>query len=442
MKAVLPLLALLLLPATPAAAADLVEVHALAVTHDPQLRAAHHGREAERENRPLARALVLPQVQGLATYGVERTAIDPAGGGDERTDTTDPYELGVELSQVVFDLGAFVRLRQAGDEVAAAEVDYRIAEQDLVLRAAAAYFGVLAAGDDLRFARAESEALARQQAQAEGRFRAGIAAYTDVEEAKAQFDLAQAAILAAERRVLAARQALAVIVGRADLELATLRSDIPLPTPTPDDAEAWVAVALDHNLAIHAAGLRATIAAREVGIGRAAWYPRLRLDALQRYGETAGFNQGRIDERGVALNLEVPLFAGLERPARVRQTLNLQEREEAILEGTRRDVEREVRVAFLGVTAGAAQVRALRQAVASNQSALAATEAGLRAGTRTIVDVLVAQRQLFGAERDHALARYDYLLNVLALKRGAGSLAAADLEEINALLLAPAADAP
>jgi outer membrane protein len=436
MKTALPLLALL---ATPAMAADLVEVHGMAVAHDPQLRAAHHTREAERENQPIARALVLPQVQGLAVYGVERTAIDPADGGDERTDTTDPYELGVELSQVVFDLGAFVRLRQAGDEVAAAEIDYRIAEQDLVLRTAAAYFGVLATGDDLRFARAESEALARQQAQAEGRFRAGIAAYTDVEEAKAQYDLAQAAILAAERRLLAARQALAVIIGRADVPLAVLGSDIPLPTPAPDDAEAWVAVALENNLAILGAGMRTTIAAREVGIGRSAWYPRLRLDAVQRYGETAGFNRGEVDERGVALNLEVPLFAGLERPARVRQTLSLQQREEAILEGTRRDVEREVRVAFLGVTAGAAQVRALHQAVASNQSALAATEAGLRAGTRTIVDVLVAQRQLFGAERDHALARYDYLLNVLALKRGAGSLAAADLEEINALLVGEAA---
>jgi outer membrane protein len=96
------------------------------------------------------------------------------------------------------------------------------------------------------------------------------------------------------------------------------------------------------------------------------------------------------------------------------------------------------RDAFLGVTSGVGQVRALRLAVASNETALKATEAGLRVGTRTIVDVLNIQRILFEAERDYARARYDYLLSVLRLKEAAGRLRASDLVEINSLLVGEA----
>jgi len=52
-------------------------------------------------------------------------------------------------------------------------------------------------------------------------------------------------------------------------------------------------------------------------------------------------------------------------------------------------------------------------------------------GTRTIVDVLDAQRAMFEARRDLATARYDYLLNTLRLKQAAGSLSGKDLVEVN-----------
>ena len=55
-------------------------------------------------------------------------------------------------------------------------------------------------------------------------------------------------------------------------------------------------------------------------------------------------------------------------------------------------------------------------------------------GTRTSVDVLDAQRDLFGARRDLAQSRYDYILDVLRLKSAAGTLAEEDLAQVNAWL--------
>ncbi len=440
MRKILSLSLLLCFPWT-AGAADLVDVYDLAIEHDMQFRAASHARDVVLESKPIARSALLPQLVGGASYGIQRTevTVQPDVGGEvTRADTSRPYNYGLNLSQVLFDLGAFLRLRQAGDEIAAAEATFAAESQSLVFRTAAAYFEVLGAQDTLRFARAENESLARQRDQAEARFDAGIAAYTDVQEAQAQYDLSRAAVLEAERLVVAARQELAVITTHAELPLTVVRDEIPLPSPQPEDPEAWVAAALESNLQLLATRIEVDIAEREVNVHRSTYLPIVRLEGDQRFGRSAGFNRGEFDIRGLFVSLDVPVFTGLSRQANVRRSRSAYEQRRSEFEGSRRAIESLTRDAYQGVTTGAGQVRALRQAVRSNQTALEATEAGMRAGTRTIVDVLNGQRLLFEAERDHARARYNYLLSVLRLKQAAGRLHGADLFEINALLVTSA----
>ena len=77
------------------------------------------------------------------------------------------------------------------------------------------------------------------------------------------------------------------------------------------------------------------------------------------------------------------------------------------------------------------RVKALKQAKASAQTALEASEAGFDVGTRTTVDVLNARRQLFVADVNYARSRYDYVLNVLLLKQAAGTLGVNDISEVS-----------
>jgi outer membrane protein len=80
------------------------------------------------------------------------------------------------------------------------------------------------------------------------------------------------------------------------------------------------------------------------------------------------------------------------------------------------------------------RVRALRQAVESNRTALRATEAGFEVGTQTTVDVLQSQENLRSTETTYSRSRYDYILNVLRLKQAAGSLSLPDLEQVDSWL--------
>ena len=101
----------------------------------------------------------------------------------------------------------------------------------------------------------------------------------------------------------------------------------------------------------------------------------------------------------------------------------------------RLQVEQAALDAYDGVVTGLAQVRALTQAVRSATTARDAVEAGVEVGTRTSVDLLDAQRELFRARNDLAQARYTYLLNVLQLERSVGDLDREDLARIDKLLV-------
>ena len=61
--------------------------------------------------------------------------------------------------------------------------------------------------------------------------------------------------------------------------------------------------------------------------------------------------------------------------------------------------------------------------------------AGYDAGTRTSVDVLLSQRLLYSSQRDYYVARYTYITDSLELKRVAGTLTPADVDEINKWLI-------
>ncbi|SFF49232.1 outer membrane protein [Fontimonas thermophila] len=427
---------------------DLMRVYDLALRNDASLRAARHARDAALEAHPQARAALLPQLTGAYSYGYADTdgtyqfnepRLDPNTGElisreAFHFDGTD-RGLSITLNQPLFDLASWRRLQQAASQVALAHVNYRNAEQDLILRVAQAYFGVLGARDNLRSAQAEKAAVERQLEQARRRFEVGLSAITDVQEAQARYDLTVATELEAQQRLAAAQEALAEITQQKPDETAALREDIPLPAPEPDDVERWVAFALDGNLELLAARLDYDIAARGVQVARAGHLPTLGLRGTYEDGDSESRSVPTNSEgTSVALNLSVPLFSGGATQSGVRQAIATREQRRAQQEGTARRIERTTRDAYQAVITGAARVRAFKQAVISNTTALEASEAGLEVGTRTAVDVLNTQQQLYGAQRNYLQSRYDYLLAVLRLKAVAGQLTAADLAEIDRLL--------
>jgi outer membrane protein len=135
-----------------------------------------------------------------------------------------------------------------------------------------------------------------------------------------------------------------------------------------------------------------------------------------------------------SLNLTFPLYAGGANSARIQQSVYNARLAQQTVEQVTRQTERQTRDAYLTVISDISRVRALRQSVESNRTALRATEAGFEVGTQTTVDVLVAQNALRLAETEYAQSRYNYLLAAMALKQASGSLNEQDVMEVDNFL--------
>jgi hypothetical protein len=91
---------------------------------------------------------------------------------------------------------------------------YQVAEQNLILRVAQAYFSVLTAEANLEAQQTSLEAISRQLDQANRRFAVGLVPITDVEDAKAARDSAAAAVIAAKRTLATTEDQLQEITGQ------------------------------------------------------------------------------------------------------------------------------------------------------------------------------------------------------------------------------------
>ena len=440
-------------------AETLLEIYQRALQSDPLIREAEANRLASSEALPQARGLLFPQVE--ATGSENRSSSQGAEAFTQQTlqgpvtSTTNFENKNIEttnwdvtLRQTVFRWDQYVGLQQAGKRVAEAEANYESAQQDLIVRVAQRYFDVLGAQDDLDAADASRVAIGRQLDQAQKRFEVGLIAITDVQEAQAAFDQAVADEIAAKRALATAREFLREITGEYVSELAKPSDALPLSSPAPADEDNWVTTAMDQNLALLASRIAAEIASKEVSVRRGGHFPTVDLVVNRRSSETTlerSNNDGPFndlfsgsDGDSISLQVSVPVFSGFRTSSQVREAVYLHRAARERLQRIARETERQTRDAYLGVLSEVSRVKALRQALESSETALEATQAGFDVGTRTTVDVLDAQRQLFNARTSYFRARYDYLLNVLRLKQAAGILRLQDLEEINRFLEEPA----
>jgi len=307
----------------------------------------------------------------------------------------------------------------------------------LILRVAEAYYNVLAAQDNLAFAQAEKKAIGEQLEQTRRRFDVGLIAITDVKESQAQYDLSVAQEIQAENQLSTSTETLRTIIGQMPDSLNALQEDIPLLIPDPADIDQWVETARENNLNLKTARYAFDIARKQVDINRAGHYPSLSLSVSHDDTTQDIENTPSIDRKDttVSLNLSVPIYSGGLTSARTRAAISEQERSRALRERALRDTIKVTRDSYLGVTTSIAQVKALKQALISTQTAYEATQAGFEVGTRTAVEVLSVLREQYRAERDYAQARYDYLLNILRLKQAAGTLTPNDVVQINQWLV-------
>ncbi|NID16517.1 TolC family outer membrane protein [Luteibacter yeojuensis] len=428
-----------------AGAEDLLDIYREAVANDPVLATADAQRLVVAEGVPQARAALLPQLSaGLSLQqfhpgysGVVNDAngnAEPVNSGHSRQ-----RDLTLSLDQTVVDLSKFARERQAKLTAEAQNATYEGELQDLFVRATTAYFNVLVAQDQVEVFQSYEDAYKQQYDQATTLFGQGLAPQADLTQSEAYYLFIKSSRVDAETALKDARRALQQLTGKEPGTLKTLRDDIPMEKPTPDDPKAWVEQAMQQSPQVLAATHLVRADEHSIDAARAGHLPTLNLAVgydkagawSNRLPGSASYGTGTTT---VGLVLSVPLFSGGLTQSQVRQAIHQRDADEGDLESVRRRTTRDTYNYFNLVEAGIGQVDDARKAVDAAKKALASMRAGYDIGTQSLTNVVVAIQTLAEIRSQYTALRHQLILNKLLLKRTVGAATLKDVEDINRLL--------
>ncbi|WP_235202197.1 TolC family outer membrane protein [Methylobacter tundripaludum] len=415
---------------------SLVEIYSKALAYDPTLASALTANKAIQEIIEQAKALYRPMVNFTAGANVSRSNIKfigteiPFNGGVQ---SFEGYNYGVEVRQPLYRKQNLVQIDQAKTQVSQADKQLHLSQQELILRTTQTYFDVLITQDKVDLIAAQKESILSQLNQAKTNFEAGTVTITDVNEAQARYDLIVAQEIGAINEHQIAMRTMQAITGETPQQLATVKADIKT-NALEQGMEKWLDVALQNNLSIKVQEDLVQLSDQESERAQAGHLPT--LDAVASYNDSYanggfyGFGN-ELKNATIGVQLQIPLYEGGSTSSHARQAVLGKQKARNDLDIARRKIELDTQRAYLNLSTSIAQVKAYEQALTSSQSQIDSTKIGYEVGVRTIVDVLNAQQQFFGAKRDLLQARYSYLVSIIRLKFISGIVAETDLIDIN-----------
>ncbi len=425
-------------------ALDLVEAYERAKQNDPNWQANVLQYEADQLNLGIASGNLLPTVSLSGNVTRKNQSTDnsgtqglPAEFGELQGSSTTTRQIAVTARQPLFRWDAWQGYKQVKTSVELSEVNLRLQKQQHILQVAEAYFNVLRQQSLTSAYLQEEQALAEQLRMMNAKLKEGLVARSDVSEANAQYQSAQANRIATQVQLVLAQEQLTQLIGPYQDNLAVLRNDFQFQKPLPANIQSWTELAQSQNLEILQARLQKRYSEDAKRVEEAARYPQ--VEAVATYGylkqtpETVLSSNGDFDQVGVEVNWN--LFSGGRTSKNIQKAGVLVQRSDAQLDAAMRKANTDVKQSYLQVETDEAKLNARKAAMESAEIVSQASRAQYQEGLKAMVDVLLAQRNAFSAKTDYLNAKYDYLIHVLQLQASVGQLNERQLAEMNAWLV-------
>jgi outer membrane protein len=435
-----------------AQALDLLQAWEQARQHDPQMQVVQATRSSVQAYEAQAQSLWRPVVMGSATVGAmsaetRTTGAQFAVGGQPPMPGSFATSASAALStrwsvqakQALYSPERQAQQAQLQQAAGVAEWRADLAQQQFMLLTVQRYFNVLLAERQLQVLKSQHAAVQRSLTEAQDRFAIGDLPVTDTHEAAARASGLQAQWLSADSELQMARQ---VLAESTRLPAETLK---PL---TPKAAESAAASPpLDQVLTqVREAntGLRLKKAQWDVARHEVKKHQArggVTLDLVAQAGRDRLSGDGDFGPAGntqsqqmLGLSLNVPLYTGGYRSAKLQEAVSAQAQAEAEYELAVHQTQQQARSVWLALQTGPARLSALQAAWKASTARLDATRLGRQVGDRTTLDLLQAQNDAAQSELAWLRAQTELLQTRLQLDALTGSLSVQSLQGLNAQL--------
>ncbi len=400
------LIFLFLLVASPAHAEEpttLADVVRKAITENPEVQATWYAFLSSTDEQDVAQGGFFPRVDLSTGTGWERWSQDNRANEDfTRSNVT------LSLSQMVYD-GFATRneVNRLGYAKLVRYYEVLNASEQVGLEAMRAYLDVLRYRELRTLATDNYSQHQNVFSKIQERVKAGVGRQVDWEQAAGRLALSEANQVTENSNLYDVSNRYLRIVGTTPPLLAPhdiLRDGIPA------NLQETLELGFQESPAFNAAVENVRAAEAAVAVRKAAFHPRVDLQARQVFSEGMDALDGRRDETVAEVVLRYNIFAGGSDQAAKRQYMQRLDMAKSLREKACRDLRQTLAIAFNDMQKLKEQLMYLNEHQISIGKARIAYKDQFDIGQRTLLDLLDTENEYFEARRAYVNASYDYAL--------------------------------
>jgi outer membrane protein len=433
-------------------ALDLLQTWEQARQHDPQMQVVQATRSSVQAYEAQAQSLWRPVVMGSATVGAmsaetRTTGAQFAVGGQPPMPGSFATSASAAMStrwslqakQALYSPERQAQQAQLQQAAGVAEWRADLAHQQFMLLTVQRYFQVLLAERQQQVLKNQLAAVERSLTEARDRFAIGDLPVTDTHEAAARASGLQAQWLASDSDLQMARQ---VLAESTRLPIDALKPQAPKaaePVTASPALDQVLTQVREANTGLRLKKAQWDVARQEVKKHQARG--GITLDLVAQAGRDRLSGDGDFgpasntqSQQMVGLSLNVPLYTGGYRSAKLQEAVSAQAQAEAEYELAVQQTQQQARSVWLALQTGPARLSALQATWKASTARLEATRLGRQVGDRTTLDLLQAENDAAQAELAWLRAQTELLHTRLQLDALTGSLSVTSLQAINAQL--------
>ncbi len=399
-------------------AESLVDAMVAAYTNNPALKAERARQRGTDELVPQVLSGWRPTVS--AEGSASRVWSDSSGS--PATDGT-PRSVSIGLSQPVFrGFKTINGTKSAEASVEAGRQGLLAIEQDTLFKAIQAYMNVIRDRQIVGLRQKNVDVLKKQLKAAEERFKVGEITRTDVAQSRARVSGAQSNVASAKATLAASVASYLSVVGH---EPGSLK--YPRLAKLPNSLDAAQAAASEINPNILAAAYVEEAATYDTEVKKGDLLPSVDLQASAVHNDNPLTGGSWSESAKIEGVLTIPLYEAGRVYSSVRQAKQVasQRRLEVIQAG--RSVRESVAVSWNNLDAARAIIRSAKEQVAAAELALDGVTQEYLVGSRTTLDVLDAESEVFAARISLVSAERDQIVAAYQILGSIGRLTAHDL---------------
>lgn len=366
----------------------LAQALAKAYNFNPELKSFRSRLKAVDEQVPQARSGWLPSLSATYSRGKENETI---GNGAEVN--LSPQTKALTVNQPLFRGGeTLARTDRALNAVEVARAELTDAEQQILLNAVRAYIEVVRSTKVLELSTNNEQVLKEQLEATNERFKLGETTRTDVAQSEARLARATSDKVRAKGDLDVARANYVRIIGE-EPKKASMPAKLP---PLPESLEQALAVGLEQNPSLKAAEFNQQIADSDIDIAFASLLPDADLrGSLTRQKDASSTLRSDIDNDSVTVNVSIPLYQSGAEYSRIRQSKRTKEQRREQYEDTHNRTVESITRTWRDIETARASIKANKATVEGAEVALEGVRQEAEVGSRTTLDVLDAEQELF-----------------------------------------------